>query len=71
MPNDAQVLPAAPLETTRRQWLAIVIGTFAAMALAYGACLASALLFLLLIGLVWLARPFRQSAGADATAGAH
>jgi DHA2 family multidrug resistance protein len=33
--------------------------------------LASALLFLALIGVVWLARPLRQSAGADATAGAH
>ena len=33
--------------------------------------LASALLFLVLIGVVWLARPLRQSASADAAAGAH
>jgi hypothetical protein len=96
MPNDTQVLPAAPLEATRKRWLAIVIGAFAAMAFGYGAygliCtalmtrlndqqasmlsandtfLASALLFLALIGVVWLARPLRQSVGADATAGAH
>ena len=33
--------------------------------------LASALLFLLLIGVVWLARPLRRGAAVDAAAGAH
>jgi DHA2 family multidrug resistance protein len=33
--------------------------------------LASALLFLLLIGVVWLARPLKRGAAVDAAAGAH
>jgi membrane fusion protein (multidrug efflux system) len=37
MPNDTQVLPAAPLEAKRKRWLAIVIGAVAAMAFGYGA----------------------------------
>ena len=36
MPNDTQVLPDAPLAAKRKRWLAIVIGAFAALAIAYG-----------------------------------
>ncbi len=37
MPNDTPVVPTAPLETARKRWLAIVIGAFATLAIAYGA----------------------------------
>jgi membrane fusion protein (multidrug efflux system) len=36
MPNDTPVVPVAPLETARKRWLAIVIGAFATLAVAYG-----------------------------------
>jgi len=37
MPNDTQVSPPQGLERTRKRWLAIVIGTVVAIAMAYGA----------------------------------
>ena len=43
MPNDAQVPAATPLETTRKRWLALIIGVFAAIGIAYGAYWAIAL----------------------------
>jgi membrane fusion protein (multidrug efflux system) len=43
MPNDTQVPAPPPPETTRKRWLAIVIGVFAAIGIAYGAYWAIAL----------------------------
>ncbi len=43
MPSDTQVPAATPLDTTRKRWLAIIIGAFAAIGIAYGACWAIAL----------------------------
>jgi membrane fusion protein (multidrug efflux system) len=37
MPNDTQAASITSPETTRKRWLAIVIGAFAAIAIAYGA----------------------------------
>jgi membrane fusion protein (multidrug efflux system) len=36
MPNDTPVVPTAPLQTARKRWLAIVIGAFATVGVAYG-----------------------------------
>jgi membrane fusion protein (multidrug efflux system) len=43
MANDTQASPGAPLPTTRKRWLSIVIGAFAVIGLAYGAYWALAL----------------------------
>jgi len=43
MPDDTQVPAPTPLETTRKRWLAIIIGVFAAIGIAYGAYWAIAL----------------------------
>jgi membrane fusion protein (multidrug efflux system) len=43
MPNDTQSTPTTPLQTTRKRWLAIVIGAFAVVGIAYGAYWALAL----------------------------
>jgi membrane fusion protein (multidrug efflux system) len=37
MPQDTPAIQTAPLETTRKRWLAIVISVFATLGIAYGA----------------------------------
>jgi len=46
MTNTTQVSPTPALETTRKRWLAIVIGVFAVIGIAYGAYWALALRYL-------------------------
>ena len=46
MANDTQASPITPANTTRRRWLAAVIGTFGAIAIAYGAYWVIALRYL-------------------------
>ena len=43
MPNDTQAAAATSMQATRKRWLAIVSGVFAALGLAYGAYWALAL----------------------------
>jgi membrane fusion protein, multidrug efflux system len=46
MANDIQSTSSTPLPTTRKRWLAIIIGTFAVIGIAYGAYWAIALRYL-------------------------